>query len=178
LLAMTVYQSTSPPNVSPRSRASLLLQEPSIVSALLYSLLGSHASPAHLPITRLETTPLLCRSKLARDDGVSVHINAECQSAIASKLAPPTGTFDSFSPGVPPAGVVTRHRRTCRSQDSKPPRSSVGASLLAMTVYQSTSPPNVSPRSRASLLLQRIFSDRENNARSFSQWLLSDLEAE
>jgi hypothetical protein len=41
--------------------------------------------------TNLQTTAVPCGSELARDGFITVNIDVECQSAIASKLAPTQG---------------------------------------------------------------------------------------
>ncbi|MVW88950.1 hypothetical protein EI969_23955 [Pseudomonas sp. PB101] len=43
------------------------------------------------------TNITLCGSELARDSGLSVDINCECQSVIASKLAPTGVMFSQLS---------------------------------------------------------------------------------
>ncbi len=160
--AKAACQSTSMRDVSPLSLAS------------------SHRGS--LPVTGLVFTPIPCRSRLAGEGGVSVDINAGCQSAFAGKPAPTRDLYRSQDWSTPPipcrsrlagesgvsvdinagcqsafAGKPAPTGDLCRSQDWCSPRFPVGAGLPAKAACQSTSMRDVSPLSLASQLPHEIF---------------------
>ncbi|PNB38676.1 hypothetical protein C1X63_06135 [Pseudomonas sp. FW305-131] len=62
---------------------------------------GVASSPARQPLASNPPQIPLC--ELARDGGVSVSIIAECETAIASKLAPTVALRPTRKPGSPPS---------------------------------------------------------------------------